>query len=319
MQTNDKIAGGLFGLIVGDALGVPVEFRSRSQLDADPVTGMRGFGTHRQPPGTWSDDTSLMLCLVESLIEAGVDFDDQAQRFVGWLHRDEWTPHGEVFDVGIATRGALARLAQGINPVDAGSTAESSCGNGSLMRIVPLAFYLAHADQQSRIETTMLASRLTHGHIRCQLACTFFVELVVRMFQGDSLPVALEQVRQDFQAIIPSRDQEEVPHFDRLLHADFLTLDRGDIRGSGYVINCLEASLWSALRSATFAEAVLSAVNLGDDTDTTGAVTGAIAGVQYGLSGIPQEWPTTLARHDDLQALVNRFTTLCDAGLTNGD
>ena len=312
MQTKDKIAGSLFGLIVGDALGVPVEFRSRGALDADPVTGMRGFGTHHQPAGTWSDDSSLILCLVESLIEGGIDFDDQARRFVRWLDEGHWTPHGKVFDVGIATSGAISRLRQGVDPTTAGSTAESSCGNGSLMRISPLAFTLARTDQPSRIETTMRASRLTHGHPRCQLACVFFVEVLVRMLFGTALPEAIEETRKDFVPLVTSHAPQELGTFEKLLYADLPHLDRKEISGSGYVIDCLEASLWSALRATTFAEAVLTAVNLGDDTDTTGAVCGAIAGLQYGLGGIPLEWRATLARHDDLVELVNRFTTVCE-------
>jgi ADP-ribosylglycohydrolase len=151
----DWVTGAMLGKAIGDALGVPVEFRSRDALRRDPVSGMRAFGTHHQPAGIWSDDTSLALCLAESLCETGIDFFDQADRFVRWRRLGYWTPRGEVFDIGGATARAICRLEEGVEPTEAGPAGESDCGNGSLMRILPLALFLAYADASYRAETVI--------------------------------------------------------------------------------------------------------------------------------------------------------------------
>lgn len=308
---TSTVVAGIVGLAVGDALGVPVEFESRTSLDRDPVTSMREFGTHNQPAGTWSDDTSLTLCLAESLCETGVDFHDQAQRFVGWLMRAEWTPHGRVFDVGHTTSDAIFALDSGVEPTAAGPTSEFSCGNGSLMRILPVAFYLAYAEPQQRIHTAMQCSRLTHGHVRCQLACALFVEVAASIVRGRTIEDAVEMAQTQLKEIIESRYATELKPFERLLSPGIEQHDRSKISGSGYVIDCLEASLWCAIRAKDYSEGVLEAVNLGDDTDTTGAVAGALLGLRFGIGGIPAPWIDSLARKNDILALANRFATEC--------
>jgi len=310
--SNAQIArAGLLGLAVGDALGVPVEFQSRQELQANPVTGMRGYGTHHQPPGTWSDDTSLALCLAASICQCGIDYEDQARRFVGWMQRGEWTPHGEVFDIGNATRAAILRLATGINPTEAGPTHERSNGNGSLMRILPIAIYLAHASTAERIDVAMTSSRLTHGHPRCQLACACFVEVAAAVIRGIAIGEAIVLARETIRPLMASRFPAEETTFAKLFSADFASLAEADLSGSGYVIHCLESSLWCALNAETYAAGVLRAVNLGDDTDTTGAVTGGLLGLRFGEAAIPTEWVQQLARRDDILALGERFQQVC--------
>ena len=271
-QRTTIVTAGILGQAVGDALGVPVEFQSRESLDQVPVTGMRSGGSHNQPAGTWSDDSSLAFCLAESICETGISYRDQANRFSGWLLRSEWTPHGEVFDVGNATREAILRLDAGVDPIEAGPAGEFSCGNGSLMRILPIALYLAYAETQQRIETAMLCSRLTHGHPRCQIACAMFVEIVAAVVRKASLHEALAIAQAKIELLITNRHPDEALAFSRLLSPGIETLDRAEISGSGYVIHCLEASLWCALNAESFSEGVLRAVNLGDDTDTTGGI-----------------------------------------------
>lgn len=312
---------GILGLAVGDALGVPVEFRNREWLRQNPVTGMRGYGTHGQPAGTWSDDTSLALCLVESLCESGIDYDDQAQRFVGWMLRAEWTPHGQVFDAGQATRQAIVRLDRGVAPTEAGPADERSNGNGSLMRILPLAIYLAHADPAERMEGAMTCSRLTHGHPRSQLACVMFVEIAAAIIRGVELTLAVAAAQTAILSLLASRFPSERRHFEKLLSPHLATLAESQISGSGYVIHCLEASLWCALQASSFSSGVLRAVNLGDDTDTTGAVTGGLLGLHFGAAAIPEDWQHQLARRDDILSLCDRFQIVCqrrwDADLAN--
>ncbi len=207
------IPAAIFGSAVGDALGVPVEFSSREARRRDPVIDMRGYGAHLQPAGTWSDDTSLALCLAESLTERGLDYRDQASRFVAWLRNGLWTPHGEVFDIGNATRRAIHNLAAGRDPLAAGPAGEFDCGNGSLMRIAPLALYLAFADEDQRVEAAMLGSRLTHGHPRCQLACAMFCEVIAGLVQGREIEQAVAAGQKVLLRLLDSRFPNEAGAF----------------------------------------------------------------------------------------------------------
>lgn len=300
---KESAAAGLIGLAVGDALGVPVEFSDRTRLKKQPVTGMRAFGVHNQPAGTWSDDSSLAFCLAESLSEKGLNYQDQAQRFIAWKYAGKWTPHGRVFDIGNATGDAITRLLNGIEPLEAGPSDERACGNGSLMRILPLAIYLAHGTAGERFQRSCECSRLTHGHPRCQLACAIYVEVAAALVRGESLQVGIARAVELVEPIIRSQYPREVETFAKVFSPQLSSLSESEISGSGYVIHCLEASLWCALRAKTYSEGVLAAVNLGDDTDTTGAVTGGLLGLRFGLAAIPKEWQIQLARRKDILAL----------------
>lgn len=309
---NQIATAGILGLAVGDALGVPVEFCHRDQLRRNPVTDMRGYGTHNQPPGTWSDDTSLTLCLVESLCDYGVHYEDQARRFISWMFESTWTPHGRLFDIGITTREAIFRMNRDIAPTEAGLTDESCNGNGSLMRILPIALYLAYARVEERSKVAMLCSRLTHGHVRSQLACAYYVELSAAIVRGNTIEQALNDAQRTVDSLISNYEPTEGQVFARLLSpSSFGKCSESEISGSGYVIHCLEASIWCALNAKTFSDGVLAAVNLGDDTDTTGAVTGGLLGLCYGVGAIPENWSRQLARQEEVLALCRRFEEAC--------
>jgi len=304
---KQKVLGGILGLAVGDALGVPVEFKRRTSLKMDPVTGMLGHGTHYQPEGTWSDDSSLTFCLVESLCN-GFDLRDIGYRFVLWLDEGYWTPHGEVFDVGNTTFQAISKLKSGVDPVQAGGSDEYSNGNGSLMRILPVALYFANSVLEEMLEATHKVSCLTHAHPRSQMACGFYSLMVVELLKEASpLEAYFRTIDCAVDTYSLSPFLEELNHFDRLFSKQIHKEPENTIQSSGYVIHTLEASIWSFLRGANFAEAVLSAVNLGGDTDTTGAITGGLAGVYYGLEAIPKEWIDTLARHSEILELSEKF------------
>lgn len=307
---SDMIRAAILGHAIGDALGVPVEFLSREEVRRKPVTDMRGFGTHQQPAGTWSDDTSLTLCLAESLCN-GLDLDDQARWFEQWLCDDEWTARGEVFDVGVTTHTAIFKLKNVADPRLAGPREIHSNENGSLMRILPLALYLAQDSPGNRIDWAMSASCLTHGHIRSQLACGFFVDLASRLMYGDSLPQALKETQAIMTSFIEERFPDERLAFAVPLTSDIKSLSENNISGSGYVIHSLGASLWCCLNSDSFEQAVLKAVNLGEDTDTTAAITGGLAGLMYGIDAIPERWLSQLARLEDIQSLCERFEQAC--------
>jgi len=306
-----SVVAGLMGLCVGDALGVPVEFTSRSQRQSAPVTAMQGYGTWNQPPGTWSDDSSLTFCLAESLC-GGFDLSDIADKFCRWYRDSYWTARSETFDVGNATRAAIERLQQGVPPLQAGGTSDRSNGNGSLMRILPLAFFhtqLAFADLIDRVHQV---SCITHAHPRSQMACGIYVAIAVALLQGHE-PLTAYQT--GLARVVPlyqrSPFQAEQPHFDRILRGDVHQQPIEAIASSGYVIDTLEAALWCLLNHPSYTEAVLTAVNLGDDTDTTAAVTGGLAGLYYGFDAIPTPWVAAIARSNDVIDLATRLAAAC--------
>lgn len=310
MKTRERMLGGLWGGIVGDALGVPIEFKSRSECQRNPVIGPRGYGTHNQPPGTWSDDSSLLLCTVASLNECnGLALQDLSQRFLAWLDRGYMTPWGKVFDVGNATRSALGRLRAGVSPTIAGGADENSNGNGSLMRILPIALYFAKASQSELLEAAHQASAVTHRHARSQIACgiycLFAAELLRDKSPADAYAGAIVAAN-DYYSSQPSF-VSELNHFARFLVGDIGRVSENEISSSGYVISTLEASVWCLLTTKSYTEAVLRAVNLGGDTDTTGIVTGGLAGIHYGIDKVPIEWRDGLARKADITTLLNTF------------
>jgi ADP-ribosylglycohydrolase len=188
---HDRIAGGIWGALVGDALGVPVEFTSRAARMADPVVSMRAYGTHHQPAGTWSDDGSLLLCSVEALCD-GYSSASLAGRFLAWEEHGYWTPHGTVFDIGIATRQALARMRQGVPPEEAGGTGEYDNGNGSLMRILPIALAYAGAPTETLLDIAHRASALTHRHPRSQMACGIYCLMARALLAGQPVNAAYQ-------------------------------------------------------------------------------------------------------------------------------
>lgn len=252
-ELSKKLNDAIFGLAIGDALGVPYEFKDRGTFEC---TGMVGYGSHMQPEGTWSDDTSMAIATAKSIKDNGgkIDIYDMRDNFVKWADEEDFNANGVCFDIGGATWRAL-------------STGESQTGigdngNGSLMRILPLAF----ADCTD--EEVMQVSSITHGHEISMHACVIYVRIARRLLAGE-----------DIHDIIPTL-MYDAP-FDRLRVIDKLPED--EIDSSGYVVHTLEASLWCLAKYDNFRDTVLAAVNLGKDTDTTGAVAGGLAGIVYGL------------------------------------
>ena len=305
---RNRVLGGLWGAIVGDVLGVPVELSNRESLKADPVAGLREYGVHRQPRGTWSDDSSLMLCTVESLVE-GFNTITMGRLFSRWLYEGYWTPWGQAFGVGRTTRESIARIAEGSFPEAAGGGGESDNGNGSLMRILPIGLHAAGLPPEEIIQYAQRASSLTHRHPRSGIACGFYCLLVSSLLGGDdSDPAYRNAIRQTLEAYDERQPYvDEFPHLARLMSGWIGGLDESQVKADGYVVHTLEASVWCLLTTSTFSEAVLKAVNLGGDADTTGAVTGGLAGILYGLEGIPVEWIKGTARKDDIQRVFRKF------------
>ena len=305
---NYNIKSALFGVAIGDALGVPVEFKSRETILQKAVTDMIGYGTYNLPPGTFSDDSSMTFCLAEALTH-DFDLNRIGENFVKWYHESFWTARGEVFDIGIATREALNRISKGEQPEFAGSTDASSNGNGSLMRILPLLFYIKDLPISERYKITKKVSSITHGHIRSVISCFYYLEFAREILLGKDR----FEIYQKLQTEIPdflnslSINPHEISLFERLLREDISELAEHEILSSGYVLHSLEASIWCLLTTDNYKDATLKAVNLGEDTDTTAAITGGLAGLFYGFNTIPENWIKQLARKDDIEDLAERL------------
>jgi len=307
MRTKDA----LIGLAVGDALGVPVEFMERSVILENPVQEMRAYGTYDQPMGTWSDDSSLTFCLADSLIE-GFDLIDMAERFVLWKHQAYWSARGEVFDIGITSAVAIDQLAvllaqKQFKAIESlGNTDdERTNGNGSLMRILPLYFYLQHEKIEDHFATIWAVSALTHAHLRAAIACLIYLIFADELVQQKSASVAYAEMQKRMTAFLTKNEgkRQEAKFFQRILEEDIDSLPENEIRSDGYVVHSLEAALWCLLRGCSYEEVVLAAVNLGADTDTTAAIAGGLAGLQYGWESIPRDWRESLARYQDILKL----------------
>lgn len=299
----------LFGVAIGDALGVPIEFKSREELNANPVKGMIGFGTYNVPEGTWSDDSSLTFCLAEALTHE-FSLNAIANNFIKWRSENYWTPRGEVFDIGISTADAIFRIINGVDPALAGSIDENENGNGSLMRILPLLFYIKDKPIEQRFEITRQVSSITHRHIRSIIACFYYLEFARHIINGKDKFDAYNQLQSEFRHFLTSISihSYEIDLYHRLLTKNIYELTEDQIHSSGYVLHTLEASIWCLLTTANYQEAVLRAVNLGEDTDTTAAVTGGLAGLLYGYDNIPGEWLSVIARKSDIEDLAKRLT-----------
>ncbi|OJV56392.1 MAG: hypothetical protein BGO31_14995 [Bacteroidetes bacterium 43-16] len=304
----DKIKAALFGVATGDALGVPVEFKSRQSIAMNPVKEMSGYGTYNLAPGTWSDDSSMTFCLAESLSK-GYDLQHIADTFAAWAYNGYWTPRGVVFDIGIGTSQALWRVKQGLKPELCGGTDEGDNGNGSLMRILPLLFYIKDRDIAERYRIIREVSSITHAHIRSVNACFYYLEFARRILLGEKLPDIYHGLKEEISAFFATQNmpERELNVLSRLLQDNIYERKIGVIRSNGYVISTLEASIWCLLTSSGFEATVLNAVNLGEDTDTTGAVTGGLAALYYGLEAIPERWINALARKEDIEKLSGQF------------
>lgn len=283
----NKIYDGIMGLVVGDALGVPVEFKKR---DTFHVTDMIGYGTYNQPPGTWSDDSSMTLATLESIGQfKRIDPLGIMNNFYAWLYYAEFTPYGKVFDVGGGTRRAIARYASGKPLNDCGGRTRMDNGNGSLMRILPLAFIPCSMKDINTI------SGLTHNHDIAKRACRLYLIVAEQILKSGKVP-----------RWIYTDTDIWTGDFSRV--REIWKLNREEIRSSGYVVDTLEAALWCLYHSNTYRDCVLMAVNLGEDTDTVAAVAGGLAGLVYGVggeSGIPEEWISQIARKDWIKGLCD--------------
>lgn len=302
------VRAAVLGHAVADALGVPVEFSSRAERDADPVREMRGYGSYPVPAGAWSDDTSMALCALDSLAEGTWDLEDVLRRFALWYTEDEYTPTGEMFDDGGTCSAAIEQYLSGTPAVLCGQKGERSVGNGALMRLYPFVLWawIRGGEFEEWEEKLELATALTHAHPRAILASGIYARVLFALLRNPSKEAAFSALRE---ARCAYADRGEIGHFARLLSPRLLALRREEITSSGYAVATLEASLWCLFTTESYREAVERAVNLGDDTDTVAAVTGALAGVLYGEEAIPAPWLAALLRRDFIGDLAERFAS----------
>ena len=298
-----KVKDGIIGLIVGDALGVPVEFTSRYELMEHPVTRMEGYGTYKQPPGTWSDDSAMTIATMHSIVQKqGIDYTDMMDKFVDWLKNAKYMQGDFTFDCGGTTSSAISKYDTGSQALESGCGGARDNGNGSLMRILPLA-YIKDIDYKT-IENV---SRLTHAHQRSKIACVLYIEIAKSMLENENMTIkehiflACDKIKEYY------KDSPELKHFEKIFNNN---LD--EVSGKGYVISTFEVVVHCLLNTDNYVDAVLNAVNIGGDTDTNAAICGGLAGIYYGYDSIPIDWLNEIGRLDEVLSLCERFEVFCD-------
>lgn len=303
----DRLTGAVWGHLVGDAVGVPYEFKPASSIG---TVRFGASGTYGKPPGTWSDDGALMLATLDSLLredgppEGRLDTTDQARRFLAWADQGAYTPDGEGhFDIGIATSAGLAAVRRGVPPEEAGGTGERDNGNGSLMRILPLALVERGIADGHLVEHAQRSSAITHGHAWAKATCALYVLVARRLLDGCARADALADARSSLRAMYAARP--DAP-------GSLAALDRiegwPDRSGSGFVIDAFW-SAWDALAgAASYQETVERAIRYGNDTDTTACIAGGLAGLRWGVGGIPTDWLAGMRGREIVEPLVARLT-----------
>ena len=305
MDIIRRFRGCLLGLAAGDAVGTVLEFRQPGSFE--PITDMISGGPFGLEPGQWTDDTSMALCLAESLVEKkGFDPADQMQRYVRWWKEGYLSCTGECFDIGNATRGALSRFLQ-TGEALSGSTDPNSAGNGSIMRLAPVPMFYAGSPLRA-IEFAAESSKTTHGAATAVDACRYFAALIVGALGGETKEALLADHYSPVKGYW--EDHPLVPEIREIAAGSFRRKEPPEILGSGYVVRSLEAALWAFYKSGDFREGCLLAANLGDDADTTAAVYGQLAGAFYGEEGIPQSWLDRLAMREMIAVFADQILAL---------
>ena len=314
MVNRDHVRALLYGLAVGDALGLPAELRQRAELARNPVTDLVGHGTHDQPAGTWSDDTALALCQAEALAErVPVEVEkfvaDMHEMLLRWYEDAEWTARGTHFDLSLAMRTALMYLESGVDPAELPEFVEHAHGNGALVRCLPLALVGRGRTPTEVVELVGAVSSLTHPHPVAKLTAAYGVLLSTHLMAGHAPAAAVAATRADLAQVLASSRPSEATRarLARLLEGELAQRAPDELNAAGDAADCLEVALWCLLNTGDFRSAVLHAANLGDDADSNSALTGGLAGLAYGSAAIPGGWVQQLARSADIAELADRL------------
>jgi ADP-ribosyl-[dinitrogen reductase] hydrolase len=305
-QFTDHACGTLVGLAIGDALGAAVEFQPPGAFPS--VTGYRADGPHGLSAGEWTDDTCMALALADSIVNAGWDLNDQARRYVDWWRNGTYSVNGWCFDIGMTTSRSLGKFEQGEDAKTSGDPSERSAGNGSIMRLAPVPIWLAHSypeEAELIVRRSVESSLPTHRAPQALAACGYFGLVLAALISGEDRADVLAPDWRGIDVVRSSRHTH--PAIDKVVAGSYRDREPPEIVGSGYVVRSLEAALWAFAGADDFASAVLAAVNLGDDADTTGAVCGQLAGAYWGLSGTPMELLDGLAKRDIIETAARRL------------
>ena len=303
-----KIKDGLYGFIVGDAMGVPTEFCIREKLFNNPVTEMIGYGSHPVPAGSFSDDTSMTLALIDSIINNKcIDYEDVMNNFVDWVNFGKYTPEDKVFDIGKTCLKAISNYRRGTSALKCGLVGVNYNGNGSLMRILPLVYYIFYNNIKSDDEILELVnniSSLTHGHNISKMGCYIYVRYALYLLDGfDKFDVYGKIKELDYSMY----GEEAISVYNRIIKDDISKYNINDISSSGYVVDTLESVIWILLNTYNYKQAIIGSINLGNDTDTIAAICGSLAGIIYGYNDIPKKWINGLIKLDYLKDIINKF------------
>lgn len=304
MIHRDRQRGSFLGLAVGDAMGAAVEFEFPGTFE--PVSGYRGGGPHGLEPGEWTDDTSMALALAHSIADVGWDLNDQAERYLAWWRTGAYSVNGRAFDIGMTTAAALQRFQETGDARLSGDPSELSSGNGSLMRLAPVPLAYARSFPEHLdilVERAVESSLPTHASPQCLSACAYLAVVLAAFVHGFPREEVLHpewQPLQRLREIFPLHAE-----IDEVVRGSFRRREPPEIHGAGYVVKSLEAALWAFHGAADFRQAILRAVNLGDDADTTGAICGQLAGASWGELGIPAEWRDGLAGRDLIESALH--------------
>lgn len=303
---ESKLYGGILGFCIGDMLGVPVEFSTRKERLIDEVKELRAYGTYHQPFGTWSDDTSMTLCLIDA-INTGFTLQKLADNFLKYCYEGAFTPYNEVFDIGTSTKNAIQNIKNGMNLAECGGVKESDNGNGSLMRVLPLAYIGAFTEKKDLKKITESVSSLTHAHSRAKLACIIYVIFAYELILGNEKMKALDNMVQYIKDKCKEDYLNEFPYFKNILDKSIITCNEINIKSTGYVVDTLEAVFWLFFNFNSYQSIVLKAVNLGGDTDTIAAIAGGIAGIYYGFRSIPDRWVQNIEKKQEIYDMITKF------------
>lgn len=302
-----KVVDSIIGHAIGDAMGVPTEFMIREKLQKHPVIKMIGYGSHDVPAGCWSDDTTMEVCLLESFIKnKEFNYDDIMHNFYDWLHDAKFTATGEQFDAGRTCIEAIINWSKGIEPLKCGLKNESNNGNGSLMRILPVALYSYYKklNDNEIIKLTNDISSLTHAHEISRLGCYIYVRYIMLLLDGLDKKNAYEKLKKLDYSFYSDYSLEK---YNRILKGDIRKNTLDEISSSGYVVDTLEASMWCVLVHNNYEDTIIEAINLGNDTDTIAAIAGSMAGILYGYNSIPKQWIETLIKKEYLIDVAKKF------------
>lgn len=304
---NNQYLGAIIGHAVGDAMGFPTEFSKREELLQNPVIEMIDSPDVGQPAGSWSDDTAMEIATIDSFIQKKYfDYKDIMDKWVKWISKSEYTPTGVAFDIGRTCLKAIKKYCNGTPPLQCGSISMNENGNGSLMRILPVALY-AYSKNLDDISIRKLAnevSSLTHAHEISRLGCYIYVQFIVCLLKRKTKEEAYKYIQGlDYRSFTV----DSMNRYTRILDEQIEVQILDNIKSTGYIVDTLESAIWIFMNAQHYKEAIIASTNIGGDTDTIGAIVGSMAGIYYGFEDIPSSWLDKLQRKDYLMELVDRF------------